>query len=792
MFRNILASIAIYSIVFFSFGQIAFALPQVKLTKNNNAEVKSCPTCSAADAAANPLDKLATLGRRTQNIELLPIARSQTKGLPIEYVSSSTGEVSFAQTDLAFADNPLMLFQRTYLSSRNEDIGLGRGWSFAFNDSIALNKDGAVLTNSAGDNFTYRRAEAKHYVLQPSDSTDVKEFNVENGNTISAKNGGVTRIYKRTSDDYELSRIIAPNGFEVAVNRNSNGRIRSISGIGGEINLDWSSGGNNAKLLAVSDNTGRRISFGQANGALQNATTATGGKWQYQYAGGKISNIINAANRIALRAKYDASGQVSEVGDAVGLNHFAYETNANNISTRTVFTDSFGYARLYQHNERGILTNVSDAEGTLLSIQYNEANQPVQATDVSGTATFEYDAQRRLTRQVLPNGDEKTFEYNAGGKLKATTSNGERTEIVYDEANLTESRIRKNGKNAKSTFNNRGQEIHLQIENGVAVDFEYDGKGHQTAYVYSDIGRFEKTFDAAGRKTSEKMPSGLVHNYEYNAGNQLVRQTDNRGRSARVERDASGNITKIINSDTDSIQIFRDEAGRIVQLTNSRGQSRRYVYNSRGSLIRFIGADGRDLRFQYSERGEMQSIVNAETDGLIYQRKGRGNLAKLQQSTSRKNIWRIQKINYISSFTNAAVEQSCAFGDAFDMGAGLWAADNWFNWGDSVFAVDLSGSSCLDPFGSMGGGGGESCSYCKTRERNNCQTEYRTTLSNNTLALGAGTITCIGLAAATLLIGGVLCQVVASGTVVIANENAANVRDNCLANVASKCESKCN
>ncbi len=204
MFKSILASITIYSIVFFSIGQTANALPLANLSEDNRAEIKSCASCSTA--SANPLDRLATLGRRTQNIELLPIARSQLKGSPIEFISSSSGELAFAQVDLAFKDNPLLLFQRTYVSSRDEDFGLGRGWSFAFNDSIALNDNNAVLTTSTGDNFTYRRAEAKHYVLQTSDSIDVKEFDVENGSTISAKNGDVTKVYKRIGgDDYYLS-----------------------------------------------------------------------------------------------------------------------------------------------------------------------------------------------------------------------------------------------------------------------------------------------------------------------------------------------------------------------------------------------------------------------------------------------------------------------------------------------------------------------------------------------------------------------------------------------------------
>ncbi len=695
MFRSILASITMYSIVFFALGQTAFVIPQVKLTKSNLTKVKSCASCSTA--SANPLDRLATIGRQTQSIELLPVARSQAKGFPIEFVGSSSGELAFAQTDIAFKDNPLLVFQRTYLSSRTEDFGLGRGWSFAFNDSIALNNNSAVLTNSVGDSYTYRRAEAKHYILQPSDSTDVKEFNVETGNTISAKNGDITKVYKRTDGDYYLSQIIAPGGFEVTINRNSNGKIRGISSLSGEISFDWSNG-NNAKLLSVTDNTGRQVSFGQSNNSLQNATTATGGKWQYEYVGGKLSNIINAANKIVLRAKYDASGRAIEIGDAVGLSRLAYETNSSNVSTRTTFTDSLGYARVVQHNARGILTNVSDAQGTLLNIQYDEGNRPTQLTDVSGaTATFDYDAQKRLARKVTADGDEEKFEYDTKGKLTAVVENGERTELVNDEnGNLT----RRVGKNSRTNFNSKRQEINQQFNDNSSATFEYDNKGRKNAVEYSDIGRFERTFDSAGRKISEKMPSGFAQSYEYDASNRIVRESNNRGGSRRLERDASGNITKVMNANGDWVQLSRDEAGRIEKMTNWRGQSRRFIYNSRGALTRFIGADGRDLLFQYNERGEMQGIFNEQTARVIYKRNQGGNLAKIQQNTSQKNFFQIQKINYSEAFTSSAIDDSCFFDDGFGTGG-----DGWGNW-DNYFAKFVEAPFCYDPFSGMSGGGG--------------------------------------------------------------------------------------
>lgn len=218
MFRSILASITLYSIVFLSIGQIAFALPSKSpAEENSRAEVKNGTVCSVSQS--NPSNQYATLGRQTQNKELLPISHSQTAGFQTEFISSSTGELSFAQIDIAFKDNPLLVFQRTYVSGRNEDFGLGRGWSFAFNDSIILSDDNAVLSTGTGDDFTYRRTGANRYALQTPDSTDVKEFNLENSNTISAENGDVIRIYKRTGGEYHLTRITAPDGFEVSINR---------------------------------------------------------------------------------------------------------------------------------------------------------------------------------------------------------------------------------------------------------------------------------------------------------------------------------------------------------------------------------------------------------------------------------------------------------------------------------------------------------------------------------------------------------------------------------------------
>ncbi|MGI8556366.1 MAG: DUF6531 domain-containing protein [Pyrinomonadaceae bacterium] len=740
---------------------------------------------------------MAILGRQSQNNSLLPIRRSSVKGFPIDFVSSSTGELAFAVTDLAFEDNPLLLFQRIYLSSRNEDFGLGRGWSFAFNDSIALNADNAVLTTAAGDSFAYRRDGAAHFILQNPDSADVKEFNVENGKVISAKNGDVTKIYQRTGNEYYLSQIAAPAGLEITINRSPNGQIRSISSISGEINLNWSNGGNNAKLLAVTDNTGRRVSFGQSNNLLQNTTSATGGEWHYEYADGKISRVIDPVNRIALGARYDANGRAAEFGDAANVNRLTYETNASSISTRTTVTDSLNYTRVFQHNERGNLTEVDDAGGILAKIGYDETNHPVQVTDANGAVqVFNYDAQQRLTRRQMPDG-EKIFEYSANGKLAAVVENGERTELNYDgEGNLAEKRTRRNGKNVRTNFNRDGKIVHQEVENGLSMNFEYDNKGRETAFVYSDIGRFEKAFDAAGRKIAEKLPSGLTYNYEYNANNKVTRKSDNRGNGFRTEYDASGALTKLVRDNGAWSQIIRDPAGRIVEMRNSRGKSRRYSYNAHGALTEYIGADGRHFQFQYDARGTLQNVIQAQNAGLIYRRDQPENLFSIQKAGG-NNIWQMQNISYPASVAGSkfdlssanSIDSNCLFG-----GDGFSFEDPYST--DLTFGIDLQSldpfNSCNDPFGGMGGfevggfGGQVTCEQCRQKNLDACNYDAMAKVAELGI-IGIGII--IGCAWTT--VGELVCFGVVIVLAVLGGIQIYYTREACIARIDNNCP-QCN
>ncbi|MGI8469426.1 MAG: hypothetical protein ACR2N3_13335 [Pyrinomonadaceae bacterium] len=72
----------------------------------------SCSTCALSKNSKQDFpDKLSALGRQSQNKSLLPVKKSVFKGVPIEYVSTATGELSFAVEDISFAGVSPLFFQ---------------------------------------------------------------------------------------------------------------------------------------------------------------------------------------------------------------------------------------------------------------------------------------------------------------------------------------------------------------------------------------------------------------------------------------------------------------------------------------------------------------------------------------------------------------------------------------------------------------------------------------------------------------------------------------------------------
>jgi YD repeat-containing protein len=363
--------------------------------------------------------------------------------------------------------------------------------------------------------------------------------------------------------------------------------------------------------------------------------------------------------------------------------------------------------------------------------------------DALGNETgFAYDGSNRLLRQTSSDGTlDKSYSYDANGRIASTTDGGVRADYNYDaRGNVSAKQSSDAAQGYEAQRNARGQAIRLIGKNGRTVSFEYDASGNETALTYSDAGRFESEFDAAGHKVTERLPSGATIRSEYDARGKLAWQSDSRGRSINITRDASGEVAELSSSSGGWVRAERDGAGRVIALTNSSGKTRRFAYDARGSLVGYTDARGRHSAFAYDRRGRLRSVADSEGVSLRldYDRAGRLVAAR-----------RVEPPRGAAQFLRASLLTLAPFPRPLaqgGVGCTFGGGDGWYE-GDT-FNSDF-GMGCGDPLGGFGngfGGGGGfdpltdwnsrgQCYDCQKRELDICRyqldAELRTVLAGS-------------------------------------------------------------
>jgi YD repeat-containing protein len=743
----------------------------------------SCLTCSAArDAHSSPGD-LTTLGRRTQPLPLKPVQRSVFEGLRVNFVSAATGGLAFAVTDLELGGALPILFQRVYDGARREeDTGLGVGWSFVFDDRIRIDGDSATLLTGTGSRLVFRRAaQSQHFVLRDDEPGAHQSFDLIDDGTINEQAAGLTRTYKRIGATYRLTQIADPNGNAVNITFNPRGLIASIIGGAATIALQWSDA-KDSRLLSVSDSAGRRISFKQDGRRLRAVTDNAGARWTYNYEADRLTEAADPLGRILLRARYDKADRAVESGDAAGTYSFDYGSTEATVSPRTLVTDPAGAMTVFTHTAKGALSEASDEEGRLALIEYNASNRPTHTLDATGNETrFTYDAQNRLLRQTSSDGVGKTHTYDEQGHLTSTTDGLERTDYVLDaRGNTLSARSTDPAQSYDVVRDARGRATSISSKAGRTVKLEHDANGNETAIVYSDAGRFERSFDGAGRKVSERVPSGLTTHYQYDVRGNVSEQRDDNGRSIRAERDASGALTGLITGGGSFVRAERDATGRIVALTNTSGKTRRFAYDARGSLVGYTDARGRHSTFSYDRRGRLRSGTDSEGVRRVEPAKNAARFLRASLTT-------------LTPFSASLAQDmfSCTFG----------GGDGWFE-GDT-FAQDF-GMGCTDPFKGFGDPFGDpfggdlytigvesrgTCYDCQRRELDICrlqlEAELKTILAGS-MGLDAGCLSLIAFPPRYFT-----CLFTAASSNWLVNDSARAKAEACKLAMPGKCKAEC-
>ena len=383
------------------------------------------------------------------------------------------------------------------------------------------------------------------------------------------------------------------------------------------------------------------------------------------YYGGSYAAIVTslyprAGDRTTL-TQYDSHGKATETTDANGHSvYMSYDASGHLAKTwqtvtgndgvgHTLYT-AFQYDALGQQTAiitpastsvvsgGGIVTESQQQAGSVTTgMAYNAFGEVIaQGTFATGAGTqyqayFNYDNAGRLWRTNSGDGNIKVMLYDLQGRQTAQISSAGSTDL--------------------SQFGS-AQSVDQQGSNGLRrIDSQLDLRGRATQqtlaarYDSTDAGAYRpvvyQTFDRWGNviTQSDVRNAAWVTHYEYNANNQVVRET---------QPDGNGNLS----ADSPVTQIYYDALGRQVAVQDANGNINGQVWDGAGQLVQELHADGGVVQHDYDAFGDELLLTDALGNMTEY---GYDHLGRKTSITS-GNITKTGVVDYqYTSSTSAPV-----------------------------------------------------------------------------------------------------------------------------------------
>ena len=433
-------------------------------------------------------------------------------GGTVEYGYAVSGCGCSTDSDLtSFRDGAGVSHQQTYdyaerLTQSVDSAGNQIGFSYSARGDLTgeTTPDGATIEYQYDPNGRLVRK------IFP-DGTDARFVYDANGNLTGATNANTTITFSyddlnritRTADSRFAAQPLDPRSR----NRRSTGvigyrydrsgrRLALIEPGGGAIRYRYDADG---RLTSIVNPAGAAVSF--TYDALNRPTVlqysnGVMAAWQYDAANEVTSIAYSSPHTSVARFgyTYDKNGNPSTATDSAT---HAYQFDAVNRVTGATNPSESGESYSYDGAGNRIASATDsrytyDTAGRLIAAEgatyvYDKAGNLIKRTDSTGTTSYSYDFENRLTRITFPSGVWAAYLYDALGRRIQKTVNGVVTKYLYDGANI---------------FLEMDQNGHVlaRYTHGIGVDqpLMMERGGNTYFYLPDKLGSIAALTDAAG------------------------------------------------------------------------------------------------------------------------------------------------------------------------------------------------------------------------------------------------------------------------------------------------------
>jgi RHS repeat-associated protein len=502
--------------------------------------------------------------------------------------------------------------------------------------------DGNIYNPTA---FLLKTAQGVTYTLdQAHGVTNVADLN---GNSLSISANGITHS----------------TGKSVAINRNVQGNITSISDPNGNVLLYSYDG--NGNLGTFTDRAGNSTQFaydfnhnltgitlpnGQqgltntydpASGRLVSATDALGASTTFTHDVAHQTETVTDRLGNPSKYVYDADGNVTQVTDALGnVTTSTYDTNDNKLSE----TNALGKTTSYTYDLFGDRLSEVDPLHHETTYSYNSLQQVLAVTDALGHTTANtYDGNGNLLTSKDPLGNVTTNQYSVNGLLRQTTDAlHNNTSFGYDgSGNLTS---QTDALNRISTYtydangNRKTQAVTRTKSDGtqeiLTTTYTYDGNNRLTKTTYPDgtftqvqynaLGQQSATIDAKnhttsytydldGHLTQTSYPDGTSDSTTYDKNGNRLTTTDRAGHTTAFAYDALNRLTSTTYADNSATSNTYDAIGQVLTSKDANGHVTSYAYDAAGRRTSVTDTQNHVTTFSYDDAGNQIAVTDANS-----------------------------------------------------------------------------------------------------------------------------------------------------------------------------------
>ncbi len=644
-----------------------------------------------------------------------PVSAAKYPYISKHGINFSTGNKHVSQTDISLAGSVSNLsFTRHYNSQSKENFSLGYGWSFSENEHLKIIEGHhlIILTRSDGHmiHFAYNDATdawinrtdqtsrivavADGYKLKFPDS-DVTFFDSDgrllvkrdpNGNTLTCTYSedtlvSLTDTFGRSlrflySPDGKLQTMVTPAGDFIysyddndnllSVQRPDNTILHYLYEDPNDIhNLTGIVNENNIQTLTVGYNKQDRVvSSAFADGAEQVTIKYLPGYKRI------VTNSLGVATTYQLEARHGIALVRSMTGpgcsscDSDNNTEYVYNSRFQEVQVR----DGNGHATLYEYDEHGNRTRMTEAAGsslarttsweyapgtnrvttitrpsvsapgknTVIAITYDMAGNLLTRTEtgfsksasISRTTTYTYDTHGRVITIDGPRTDTEditTFSYypntleqglNRGWLRTVTNALGHTSTLSnYNALGQAELITDPNGVEMYLAYDSRGRLLSKTVD-GAATEYRYDPTGELIQVALPEFRLLNYRYDSTGRIEAISDSSGNTINYSYDVEGNRTREEmhDPSGvlrRSLDYLYNQNNKLANILKPEGNSDSFSYDHVGNLTLYVNGEGATTSYIYDALDRLIRQEEPEDISVSYGYDRHDNINSVTDA-------------------------------------------------------------------------------------------------------------------------------------------------------------------------------------